>query len=93
MARKAPRIIVARPNDMDVVTLQVEHRDGLFESGDLKKAEMIKKELMSEISHSVKSLCGISASVDIVSPNTLPVAEIKARRVIDKRVGVWADKK
>ncbi len=62
------RIIVTRPNDMDVMTLQVEHRDGLFDLGDPKGAEMMKKEMIGEIAHNVKSICGISASIEIISP-------------------------
>jgi phenylacetate-CoA ligase len=87
------RIIVTRPKDMDVVALEVEHRDGLFDNRDPREVETMRRELMSEISHSIKAICGISASVAIVGPKTLPVAEIKARRVVDKRIGVWADKK
>jgi phenylacetate-CoA ligase len=87
------RIIVTRPKDMDVMTLQVEHRDGLFEGMSPMEVEEVCMSLRSEIAHSVKSVCGVSAYVEIVEPHSLPRAEIKARRVVDKRVGVWADKK
>ncbi|WP_424356599.1 phenylacetate--CoA ligase family protein [Methanocella sp. MCL-LM] len=87
------RIIVSRPKDMDVVALEVEHRDGLFDGRDEVEIERMRQELMSEIAHNVKAGCGISTSVEIVSPRTLPVAQLKSKRVVDRRTGVWADGK
>lgn len=85
------RVIVTRPKDMDVVALQVEHRDGLFEGRDDIEVERMKKELMMEIAHNVKANCGINVSVEIVCPHTLPVAQVKSKRIVDKRSSVWAD--
>ncbi|MCD1295198.1 CoF synthetase [Methanocella sp. CWC-04] len=84
------QIIVTRPKDMDVVALQVEHRDGLFEGRSGNEIERMKQSLMREIAHNVKANCGINISVEIVGPHTLPVAQVKAKRVVDKRSGVWS---
>jgi len=85
------RIIVTRPKDMDVVALQVEHRD--FNGMNGMQVDTMKMELAKEVSHHVKANCGISVAVEIIPPHTLPVAELKSKRVVDKRIGVWDDKK
>lgn len=85
------RIIVTRPKDMDVVALQVEHRDSNGMSP--AQVDIMKQELAKEVSHHVKANCGISVSVEIIPSHTLPVAELKSKRVVDRRIGVWDDKK
>jgi phenylacetate-CoA ligase len=87
------RIIVSRPKDMDVVALEVEHRDGMFEGRSGDEIERMRQALMREIAHNVKAGCGINVSVEIVNPRSLPVAQLKSKRVVDNRAGVWADGK
>jgi phenylacetate-CoA ligase len=43
------------------------------------------EELHKELSHKIKTYIGISSSIELTEPGTLPRSEGKAKRVIDKR--------
>lgn len=72
-------IEVTRDGRMDSVTINVESSDSIEEN---QKADAAK-----QLSHKVKSVIGISASVVVGEPGSIPRSEGKAQRVIDKREG------
>mgnify|MGYP000379001783 CR=1 FL=1 len=47
-------------------------------------------ELAGRFAHHLKAVTGVSAAVTILPPDTLPRATHKAKRVEDRRTGVWA---
>ncbi|OYQ29559.1 phenylacetate--CoA ligase [Sandarakinorhabdus cyanobacteriorum] len=75
----APHYLIelSRPGRMDVVALAVERRVG---AGD----DEVKRDL-ADLQHRIKSLIGISVSIDARPPGSIPRSEGKAKRVIDKR--------
>jgi phenylacetate-CoA ligase len=83
------RIVVTRPGTMDQVELQVEYNPEYYKGKkpDAKQSQ----ELMKEIKENVKQTAGISTKVTLVAPESLERTVHKARRVIDKRTGVWTD--
>ena len=46
-------------------------------------------ELVARFSRQLQSITGVSAHVVILPPDTLPRATHKAKRVEDRRTGVW----
>ncbi len=64
------RILVERPAELDVLTLEVESDDGAVEI---------------VVRDRVKAACGVTPNVVIHAPNTLPTTEFKSRRVVDRR--------
>lgn len=64
------RIVVERPDDLDVLGLEIEAADPAL--GD-------------EVSKRVKRAAGITPIVTVHPPNTLETTELKARRVVDHR--------
>ncbi|MDR3262934.1 MAG: phenylacetate--CoA ligase [Clostridiales bacterium] len=73
-------ITVDRVNMQDTIEIQVEVNEKSF-SDEVKKLEALQKKL----EHDLFTMIGISASVKLVSPNSLPRSEGKAKRVVDLR--------
>lgn len=74
------RLIVERQNHLDVLTVEVE-RSATFSGRD--------EDLAHHFGRQLKSITGVSAVVKILPADTLPRATHKARRVEDRRSGVW----
>ena len=75
------RLIVEREKHLDRLTVEVE-RAATSAHGDA--------ELAGRFAHHLKAVTGVSAAVTILPPDTLPRATHKAKRVEDRRTGVWA---
>ncbi|MDR1906127.1 MAG: phenylacetate--CoA ligase [Clostridiales bacterium] len=73
-------ITVDRVNMQDTIEIKVEVNEKIF-SDEVKELENLKKKL----EHDLFTMIGINATVKLVSPNTLPRSEGKARRVEDLR--------
>ncbi len=69
------QIQVDREGNMDNVSVRVERSD---QSGD-------DADIISDLTHKIKTFIGISVKVDVSEPGTLPRSEGKAVRVIDNR--------
>ena len=74
-------LIVDRVNNLDILEVQVEVRDGYF-SDEISKILALKK----KIAHRLHSVLGISADIKLVEPYSIKRSEGKAQRVIDKRI-------
>ncbi|MES2879270.1 MAG: phenylacetate--CoA ligase [Pseudomonadota bacterium] len=74
------KLIVERVNHLDVLTVEVE-RSATFTGNDA--------ELAARFNGHLKSVTGAAATVRILPPDTLPRATHKAKRVEDRRTGVW----
>lgn len=74
------QIIVDKVGSLDTIEIQVELNENAF-SDEVKAIERLK----ARISHDMQSMLGISANITIVSPNSIPRSEGKAKRIIDKR--------
>lgn len=74
------KLIVERENHLDMLTVEVE-RATVDASKDA--------ELAHRFAGHLKSVTGVSAKVVILAPDTLPRATHKAKRVEDRRQGVW----
>ncbi len=74
------RLIVERENHLDRLTVEVE-RSAATTATDA--------ELAGRFAHHLKAVTGVSAVVNILPPDTLPRATHKAKRVEDRRSGVW----
>ena len=87
VARKEPaltgeyKLVVERINHLDRLTIEVEHLRGF--NGPLD-------ELAAHFAKHVKAITGVHAEVRVLPPDTLPRATHKAKRVEDRRQGVWA---
>ncbi|MDR3300800.1 MAG: phenylacetate--CoA ligase [Candidatus Accumulibacter sp.] len=75
------KLIVERENHLDKLTVEVE-RAAAFHGADT--------ELIARFSRQLQSITGASARVVILPPDTLPRATHKAKRVEDRRSGVWS---
>ena len=75
------RLIVERENHLDRLTVELE-RSAAFTGSN--------EELAHHFGRQLKSITGVSAVVNILPPDTLPRATHKAKRVEDRRSGVWA---
>jgi phenylacetate-CoA ligase len=73
-------ITVDRVNMIDTIEVQVEVNEKTF-SDEVKKLEELRKKL----EHDLFTMIGINATVKLVSPNTIPRSEGKAKRVNDLR--------
>ncbi len=73
-------IYVDRVNNLDTMEVHIEMTDELF-SDEVRAVEKIEKGLRQRID----SVLGISATVKLVEPKSIPRSEGKAKRVIDKR--------
>lgn len=74
------QIIVDRINNLDVMTVKIEMKEGLF-SDSVRKIEDMEKKIKAEM----LSTLGVSASIKLVEPKSIPRSEGKAVRVIDNR--------
>ena len=74
------RLIVERVNHLDRLTVEVEKVRG-YNGHDQDLAHRFVRKL--------KSVTGVSADVIVLPPDTLPRATHKAKRVEDRRAGVW----
>lgn len=75
------RLIVERENHLDRLTVEIE-RIAVATATDL--------DLAGRFAHHLKAVTGVSAVVRILPADTLPRATHKAKRVEDRRTGVWA---
>ena len=75
------RLIVERENHLDRLTVEVERAAASTHSD---------AELAGRFAHHLKAVTGVSAAVNILPTDTLPRATHKAKRVEDRRSGVWA---
>ena len=75
------RLVVERVEHLDRLTIEIEHVRGY--NGTLAA-------LSQRIGHRLKALTGVSAVVSVLPPDTLPRATHKAKRVEDRRTGVWS---
>lgn len=76
------RLIVERINHLDALTVEVE-RAASYTGSDA--------ELAVRFNGHLKSVTGVTANVRILAPDTLPRATHKAKRVEDRRTGVWGN--
>ena len=74
------KLVVERENHLDILTVEVE-RAAVYAGSDT--------ELAARFAGHLKSVTGISARVNVLAPDTLPRATHKAKRVEDRRTGVW----
>lgn len=74
------QIIVDRIGALDTFEIQIEISETFF-SDEVGKLQLIKK----QIEHDMNSMLGISATITLVSPNSISRSEGKAKRIIDKR--------
>ena len=74
------KLIVERDNHLDILTVEIE-RAAPDASRDA--------ELATRFAGHLKSITGVSARIVILPPGTLPRATHKAKRVEDRRSGVW----
>ena len=74
------KLVVERLHHLDQLTIEVEHIHGFNGSTD---------ELAHRFSKHVKAITGVHAEIRVLSPDTLPRATHKAKRVEDRRQGVW----
>jgi|SRR5271165_746042 len=75
------RLIVERVNHLDRLTVEVERVRG-YNGTD--------QDLAARFSRQLQSVTGARAEVSILPPDTLPRATHKAKRVEDRRSGVWS---
>ncbi|MCE1244489.1 phenylacetate--CoA ligase [Oryzomicrobium sp.] len=75
------KLVVERIDHLDHLTVEVE-RAASYKGSDTDLAERFAKHL--------KSVTGVLPAVTILPPDTLPRATHKAKRVEDRRSGVWA---
>jgi phenylacetate-CoA ligase len=73
-------ILLDRVNNLDTIEIQVEMSEKLF-NDEVRQLESLVK----EIKRRIESAVGIAAKVTLVSPNTIPRSEGKAKRIIDNR--------
>ncbi len=73
-------LIVDRQGSLDNLEIQVEISPAMF-SDKISGLEVLEK----KIQHRIESLLGISATIRLVEPHTIPRSEGKAVRVIDRR--------
>lgn len=74
------QIIVDRENNLDRMTVKIEMSEGIF-SDSVKEIEGLERKVAAEM----LSMLGVSASIKLVEPKSLPRSEGKAVRVIDNR--------
>lgn len=74
------KLIVERENHLDKLTVEVE-RAAAFAGHE--------SELTGRFARQLQSVTGVAAQIIILPPDTLPRATHKAKRVEDRRSGVW----
>ena len=75
------RLIVERADHLDRLTIEVERAHG--HNGPVAA-------LAEHFARQVKALTGVSATIVVLEPDALPRATHKAKRVEDRRSGVWS---
>jgi phenylacetate-CoA ligase len=75
------RLVVDRIDHLDRLTVEIEKIHG-FNGRD--------EDLAQHFARRLKSLTGVSAEISILPADSLPRATHKARRVDDRRSGVWS---
>ncbi len=70
-------MIVERKGDMDSITVMVEGRK--------KYEEEEKRKIEEELRKEIKIITTLGVNVEVVEPDSLPISEGKAKRVIDRR--------
>ena len=74
------QIVVARDGHLDTLTVRVE------QGADMDRAEAARTSLGKQLQHRIKSLIGVSATVEVTPPFAIERVIVgKAQRVIDKR--------
>jgi phenylacetate-CoA ligase len=66
------RIVVERPDELDVLIVEVESARG-------------EQEVEEEVRERVRLAAGVAPVVRVHPPDTLPTSEFKSRRVVDRR--------
>jgi len=74
------QIVVDRINNLDTIEVDVEVNDEFF-SDEVRKLEDLKRKIECDL----LSMLSVSAKVKLVSTNTLPRSEGKAKRIVDNR--------
>jgi len=74
------RLVVDRENHLDRLTVDVERRRGV---------NIPPADLAARLARQIKGVTGVGAAVQVLDPDTLPRATHKAKRVEDRRTGVW----
>jgi phenylacetate-CoA ligase len=75
------RLVVERVNHLDRLTVEVEHIHGY--NGE-------PEQLADRFERKLRAVTGVSAAISVLKPDTLPRATHKAKRVEDRRSGVWS---
>jgi len=75
------RLVVERIDHLDRLTVAVEHVHGFNGT---------PEELAHRFGKHLKAITGVHADIRLLAPDTLPRATHKAKRVDDRRQGVWA---
>ncbi len=75
------RLVVERIDHLDHVTIEIERVHG-FNGTD--------EELARRFGHHLKAVTGVGAQVKVLAADSLPRATHKAKRVLDRRSGVWS---
>jgi phenylacetate-CoA ligase len=75
------RLIVERVDHLDRLTVEVEHISGYNGR---------HEDLADQFLRRLKAVTGVSAKINVLAPDTLPRATHKAKRVEDRRTGVWS---
>jgi phenylacetate-CoA ligase len=75
------RLVVERIDHLDQLTVEVERAHGYNGTDD---------DLSQNFVRQLKSITGVTARVNILADGTLPRATHKAKRVEDRRAGVWS---
>jgi len=70
-------IEVSRDGNLDKIKVQVESQAAMGDSA--------KQATSKELQHHIKSMIGVSSTIEIVAPGVIPRSEGKAKRVIDHR--------
>mgnify|MGYP005861096181 FL=1 len=73
-------LVVDRVNSTDTLEVRVEMTEAMF-SDTVAHIEQLRR----RIGERIKSVVGITATVNLVAPKSIPRSEGKAKRVIDNR--------
>jgi phenylacetate-CoA ligase len=71
------RMVLTTENDTDMLTVEVESKSQLSQVESMELENTLKSE--------IKSVIVFTPKVEVLPPNTIPEAGLKAKRVIDER--------
>ncbi|GAA1818510.1 phenylacetate--CoA ligase PaaK [Brevibacterium celere] len=74
------QLVLTRPGRMDEVTVEVECRDGV--------GAVEREGLGSRVARRIKERLGVSSTVDVKDPGSLPRSVGKLKRIIDRRENI-----